>query len=236
MIAAQARAWHPIVDELVLDKEHAKWNMLLYRRRRLVIDQAVRRILDAKGSHVRDKKARAVIFGMGNAAFKSRGPKKKIIQALIRGMKALRAEGRPAFLVFIDEYNTTKKCHRCLGETVSPKKKISAELRSSRSVCGLPQPTTNKRFKVEDHRFRDCSHCGDQTTPKRWGRVAAKPRRQGLRPAPLERSFEHPEEAVGVTRWHGGALATSTTGQHRRSAAKQCSLMFSCQSVGQARK
>ena len=55
-------------------------------------------------------------------------------------------------LVFIDEYMTTKVCHRCYGETRSPSKKIPQDRR------------------VEDRRFRDCPHCGTQAAPMRWGR------------------------------------------------------------------
>ena len=154
MIRTKARAWSALREELVYSKEHVKWKMRMYRKRRMVLDQTARRMVDPKKVHVVDKRTRGIIVGYGNGTFGSRGPRLQMIRAVIRVLKTLRKEGRPvAMLVFVDEFRTTMLCHRCHKKTKSPMKK------------------TCKGNWVEDHRFRDCSHCGDLTTPKkRWGR------------------------------------------------------------------
>ena len=154
MIDARAKGWAAMKKELIVDKEHVRRKMLMYRKRRMVLDQTAQRIVDPKASHIDDKKTRGVILGVGQAIFKSRGPTKQLLKALIRAMKRLRAEGRPAFIVFVDEYLTTQLCHRCFGQTRSPLKKVK----------------NKPGMKVADHRFRDCPHCGSQSAPKRWGR------------------------------------------------------------------
>ena len=156
MIRTKARAWRALCEELVYNKEHVKWKMRMYRKRRMVLDQTARRMVDPKKVHVVDKKKRGVIVGYGNGTFGSMGPRLQMIKAVIRVLKTLRKEGRPvAMLVFVDEFRTTMLCHRCHKKTKSPRKRN----------C--------KGHSVEDHRFRDCPHCGDPTTPtKRWGRDA----------------------------------------------------------------
>ena len=153
MIEAKARAWSALRAELVFNNEHAVWKMKMYRKRRMVLDQAARRMLNPTKDHIVDKKKRGVIVGIGNATFKSQGPRLQMIKAILRILKTMRASGS-AFvaLVFVDEFRTTMLCHRCHRRTTSPKKK------------------TCKGKMVEDHRYRDCPHCGDQTTQKRWGR------------------------------------------------------------------
>ena len=154
MINTKARAWPALREELVFNKEHVEWKMRMYRKRRMVLDQTARRMVDPKQAHVVGKKKRGIIVGYGNGTFGSMGPRLQMIRAVIRALKTLRKEGRPvAMLVFVDEFRTTMLCHRCHRRTKSPRKKN----------C--------KGYSVEDHRFRDCSHCGDITTPtKRWGR------------------------------------------------------------------
>jgi hypothetical protein len=156
MLAAKAAAWSSLRQELVFDKQHAIWKMKMYRRRRMVLDQAARRLLDPKveGKPVHDKKTRGIVVGYGNGKFGSMGPRVQMIRAVVRILKAMRTPTRPlTLLVFVDEFRTTLLCHRCFGKTASPRKK------------------TCKGNSVEDHRFRDCPHCGLQTTnKKRWGR------------------------------------------------------------------
>ena len=156
MLAAKAEAWPHLRQELVFDKQHAIWKMQMYRRRRMVLDQAARRFLDpkVKGKPVHDKKDRGIVVGYGNGKFGSMGPRVAMIRAVVRILKQMRTPSRPlTLLVFVDEFRTTLLCHRCFGKTKSPKKKN----------C--------KGNSVEDHRFRDCPHCGSQTTnKKRWGR------------------------------------------------------------------
>ena len=153
MIEAKSRAWSALRDELVFNNEHVLWKMRMYRKRRMVFDQAARRMLNPTKEHIVDKKKRGVIVGLGNATFKSQGPRLQMIKAILRMLKNMRTSGS-AFvaLVFVDEFRTTMLCHRCHRRTTSPKKK------------------TCKGKMVEDHRYRDCPHCGDQTTQKRWGR------------------------------------------------------------------
>ncbi len=153
MCRAVAHGWRPVYQELVECKDHVSRKMVMYRKRRMLLDQTVRRMLNPTKDHVADKKTRAVVVGYGNASFKSRGPRVLLIKALVRGLKTQRAEGRPAAMVFIDEFRTTLLCHRCHRETHSPTKKKA-----------------NYRGRVEDRRFRDCPHCGTQAAPKRWGR------------------------------------------------------------------
>ena len=153
MIGAKATAWSALRGELVFDNEHALWKMRMYRRRRMVLDQAARRMVNPTKEHIVGKKKRGIIVGMGNATFKSQGPRLQMIKAILRMLKAMRTSGS-AFVafVFVDEFRTTMLCHRCHRRTTSPKK----------NTCQCRM--------VEDHRYRDCPHCGDQTTQKRWGR------------------------------------------------------------------
>ena len=159
MFAAQAVAWPALVEELVVDKEHAKWNMTAYRKRRSVLDQTARRMLNPTKVEVPDKKARALIVGYGNASFQTRGPRLKLRQAIVRAMRTLRAEGRPAIMVFVDEFRTSKLCHRCHGDMVTPKKK------------------TARGNWTEDRRFRDCASCGEEEDRAR-ALAGAEARRQ----------------------------------------------------------
>ena len=106
MLAAQARAWPGLLDELVDKKEHVKWKMLSYRRRRMLLDQTVQRILRPTKDHVPDRRKRGIVFGYGNAAFGTRGPRLLMIKAMVRAMRDLRNRGLPAILVFVDEFRT----------------------------------------------------------------------------------------------------------------------------------
>ena len=157
MLAASALGWRALYEELVECKEHARRNMLAYRKRRMLLDQTARRVVNPRKSAVDHKRTRGVIVGYGNASFRSRGPRVQLIRAMVRALRRLTVKREsvklPSALVFIDEYNTTKKCHRCFEDTYSPLKKHCSGRR------------------VEDHRFRDCPHCGNlQAGPKRWGR------------------------------------------------------------------
>ena len=154
MVDTCAKGWVAMKRELIVDKEHVRRKMLMYRKRRMVLDQTAQRITNPTNAHVINKSKRGVILGIGQAVFKSKGPNTQLLKALIRAMKRMRAEGRPAFIVFVDEYLTTQLCHKCYGKTTSPRKKVK----------------NKPRMKIEDHRFRDCPHCGSQAAPKRWGR------------------------------------------------------------------
>jgi hypothetical protein len=150
MLRCYARVWAALRGELVESKDHVLLKMRTKRKRRMMLDQAASRIVRPKG--VPDVKNRGLVVGYGNARWKSRGPRVKMIQALVRAMRTLRREGRPAVLVFIDEWCTSKCCHRCFGVMTTPKAR-----------------RTNGGWR-EDRRFRDCPHCGTQAAPIRWGR------------------------------------------------------------------
>lgn len=150
MLTCAASVWPVLRSELVDSNERALLKMRAKRKRRMILDQAATRMVCPKGvSNVRNL---GVVVGFGNARWRSRGPRVQLIQAVIRALKTLRREGRPALLVFVDEFNTSKCCHRCFGVMDTPRQKRS-----------------NGRTR-EDRRFRDCPHCGTQAAPMRWGR------------------------------------------------------------------
>lgn len=179
MLAAQARAWPGLLDELVDKKEHVKWKMLSYRRRRMLLDQTVQRILRPTKDHVPDRRKRGIVFGYGNAAFGTRGPRLLMIKAMVRAMRDLRNRGLPAILVFVDEFRTTQRCHRCLEVLSQPYKK-TAKGRAQEDrrykdchACGCaschPQACLGWPEDAPP-RLRDCPLCGTKAAPKRWGR------------------------------------------------------------------
>ena len=91
----------------------------------MLLDQTVQRILSPKKDHVPDKRSKAVVVGYGNATFGTRGPRLLMIKAMVRAMRDLRNRGLPAVLVYVDEFRTTQRCHRCLEVLRQPYKKTS---------------------------------------------------------------------------------------------------------------
>jgi signal recognition particle subunit SEC65 len=179
MFAAQAEAWPALLKELVDKKDHVKWKMLTYRRRRMLLDQTARRILNPKKDHVPDRRSRGVVMGYGNARFGTRGPRLLMIKAVVRAMRDLRNRGLPAVLVFVDEFRTTQRCHRCLEVLRQPYRKTERgtyqEDRRYKDCyacgCATCHPQVYLGWSEDDTpRFRDCPLCGTEAAPKRWGR------------------------------------------------------------------
>jgi hypothetical protein len=179
MFTAQAQAWPALLAELVDKKDHVKWKMLAYRRRRMLLDQTVRRILSPKKDHVPDRRSRGVVVGYGNATFGTRGPRLLMINAMVRAMRDLRNRGLPAVLVFVDEFRTTQRCHRCLEVLRQPYKKTSRGLYQEDRrykdchACGCASchPQACLGWMEDDTpRLHDCPLCGTEAAPKRWGR------------------------------------------------------------------
>lgn len=140
--------------------------MKMYRKRRMIMDQAARRMVSPKDERIVNKRASNLVVGYGNARFRSAGPRVQMLRAVIRALRALRtARGVQVALVFVDEFRTTKLCHRCFRPTQQPYRMNEETGRS------LPAVRPAGPWPVPDRRFRDCANCGENATmSKRWGR------------------------------------------------------------------
>jgi hypothetical protein len=142
----------------------AKRRMLLFRRKRSLLDQTAQRAVDMalKTAEKAGEHADALVMGYGNASTKTpRGcapvPHKELRTAFRRALdrvKAKAAQGsrivqrgpRVVLLLSIDEFRTSMLCHVCHEKMVERKIKLPGSGR-----------------ECPDRNFRFCSHCGSAT-------------------------------------------------------------------------
>lgn len=128
--------------EYIESDEYSKWQMVLWRRKRSFINNRINGILQTARLH---KKYVVVGYGASNIKPTGKGeqavPTTGVVRAFRRVMQQMRKEavGR---IEFIDEYCTTKCCHKC-GQLMGVlKKTIDGRLKEVRGIrlchtCGI---------------------------------------------------------------------------------------------------
>lgn len=144
-LEAQKNNIDVIMQEQLLDKERAKKKMCRFRWKKSWLDKSIRQLL-APGY----KNKRHMILGIGDGKFACTGkgemavPTTGLEVALKKAIKMLNIS-RKIKVIKIDEYNTTKCCHKC-GNV----------LKTINTCRGFPC-----------QRYRSCTNCGTETAGKR---------------------------------------------------------------------
>ena len=123
-LEAQRQHHGALVEEFVVDRSRAVWNMMTFRKKRACLDRAANRFIEAatKGQ----PKERKLVVGIGTGTFASGGkgeismPTDKIIEAFKRAFDRVRRTGREVRVFPIWEFRTTMCCCACGQETTPP--------------------------------------------------------------------------------------------------------------------
>jgi hypothetical protein len=189
--------------EYIYNDDYARWRMAMWRKKRSYLSKKVNAILE----HAR-RNRQDVVIGYGSAGVAPTGkgelamPTTGITKAFIRAFRDIRALGCRAKMEMIDEFNTTKCCHRCGHEM---KRTWKMRWNSEESQRWIPERRRMLGLTwVENRRIRSCHFCERENEPVRRNRdlnaalniLAALEAKLDGRPRPehLRRSSTNPSK------------------------------------------
>ena len=141
--------------EFVSNVDRAKWGMLMHRRKKSSLDQALARLI--KKATENQPMDRPLVIGVGDGGFPSCGrrgelpaPTSELSKAITRAVEGQRKAGRVVKVMTIHEYRTTMCCSACGAVTTRPRVQVKRKNRETGEVVLADGPSC---------RLRCCTSC-----------------------------------------------------------------------------
>jgi len=142
-------------DEFVSNVDRAKWGMLMHRRKKSSLDQALARLI--KKATENQPADRPLVIGVGDGSFPCCGrrgelpaPTSELSKAITRAVEGQRKGGRVVKVMTIHEYRTTMCCCACGAVTTAARVTVKRKNRETGEVVLADGPS---------RRLRCCTSC-----------------------------------------------------------------------------